>query len=467
MSHNLEQTVLRNVITNEPFMRRVLPFLKTKYFQGNYRILFRQLCKYVEKYNRLPTQEAIAIELEKSEVASSDRYSDIVALLPGVFQKEKVDQDWLYDRTEEWCQERAIHLAIMESIDIIDGNSEKFTKGAIPDLLTQALAVGFDANIGHNYFDDVADRFAAYHTEEEKIPFDLDLMNKITGGGIVKKTLSILLAGTGVGKSLAMCHMAAANLLDGKNVLYITMEMSEDKIAERIDANLLDVPINQLEDMPEDAFIDRVSKVKKKTSGNLIIKEYPTAQAHSGHFRALLNELKLKKQFVPDVIYIDYLNICASSRLKGMGGSINSYSYIKSIAEEVRGLAVEFSAAVVSATQVNRTGFTNSDPGLEDTSESFGLPATADFMVALVSNEDLERDGMIMVKQLKNRYNDLNKYKRFMLGINRSHMRLFDAETEPGDIIAETSQTEEIEFEAPGTRGYRNNLAKFDSIVVD
>lgn len=442
MSTNLEQTVLRNVITNEKYMRKVLPFIKPKYFQGNYYAIFKQLCKYVGKYNRLPTLEAFQIELDASDIVSNDqKYTEITQILPELFKQEPIDNEWLLEKTEGWCQERAIHIAILDSISIIDGKHDKLTRNAIPELLTEALGVGFDTNIGHDYFEDVDQRFSFYHEDFERIPFDLDYFNKITGGGLVNKSLTVALAGTGVGKSLFMCHCAAACLSQGYDVLYITMEMSEEKIAERIDANLLDIPIERIQNVPEDMFKDKVSNLKKSTAGKLIIKEYPTGQANTSHFRALLNELKLKKQFKPRIIFVDYLNICASARLRGMGGSINSYSYIKAIAEELRGLAVEFDLPIVSATQTTRSGYGSSDPGLEDTSESFGLPATADLMFALVSNEELEADGQLMIKQLKNRYADPNKYKRFLIGINRSHMRLFDAENITGtELMDDTPQ---------------------------
>lgn len=442
MNYNIEQTILRSIITDEKYMRKVLPFVKTRYFEGNYRLLFKQLSKFVAKYNRLPTPEALKIEIDETGDITGDRYAECMQILPHLFTKEPVDDQWLLDKTEKWCQDRAIAIAIFESINIIDGKHETLTKGAIPDLLTEALGVSFDNHIGHDYFEDVEARFDFYHADHERIPFDLDYLNRITNGGLVKKTLNILLAGTGVGKSLVMCHLASAFLSQGFDVLYITMEMSEEKIAERIDANLLDIPIDQIQNVPKEMFTDKINSLKKATAGKLIIKEYPTGQANSAHFRALLNDLKLKKQFVPQVVFIDYLNICASSRLRGMGGSINSYSYIKAIAEELRGLAVEFEVPVISATQTTRTGYTNSDPGLEDTSESFGLPATADLMLALVSDEELEKDGQLMIKQLKNRYADPNKHKRFLVGCNRRYMRLFDLDEKvQGQIMQEPQKT--------------------------
>jgi len=404
-------------------MRKVLPFIKPDYFQGIYKTLFKEVGKYIGKYNKLPTQETLVIELES---LSEEQYNLALDIVPHLFTKEKIDNNWLLDSTEKWCQDRAIYNAVMESISIIDGKHESLTKNALPELLSKALGISFDANVGHDYVENAEERFDFYHTEEDRIPFDLDYFNKITKGGVPNKTLNIALAGTGVGKSLFMCHVAANALTQGKNVLYITMEMAEERIAERIDANLLNVPIDQLANMSKDMFTRKVSNLTKKTNGKLIIKEYPTGSAHAGHFRALLNELKLKRQFVPDMIFIDYLNICASSRMKTMGGSINSYTYIKAIAEELRGLAVEFNIPLFSATQTTRSGYSNSDVGLEDTSESFGLPATADLMFALISTEELEKLGQFMVKQLKNRYNDPTMHKRFVIGVDRSKMRLYD-----------------------------------------
>jgi len=423
LTPNIEQTILRNLLHDEQYMRKVLPFIKPDYFQGIYKTLFKEVGKYIGKYNKLPTQETLVIELES---LSEEQYNLALDIVPHLFTKEKIDNNWLLDSTEKWCQDRAIYNAVMESISIIDGKHESLTKNALPELLSKALGISFDANVGHDYVENAEERFDFYHTEEDRIPFDLDYFNKITKGGVPNKTLNIALAGTGVGKSLFMCHVAANALTQGKNVLYITMEMAEERIAERIDANLLNVPIDQLANMSKDMFTRKVSNLTKKTNGKLIIKEYPTGSAHAGHFRALLNELKLKRQFVPDMIFIDYLNICASSRMKTMGGSINSYTYIKAIAEELRGLAVEFNIPLFSATQTTRSGYSNSDVGLEDTSESFGLPATADLMFALISTEELEKLGQFMVKQLKNRYNDPTVHKRFVIGVDRSKMRLYD-----------------------------------------
>ena len=438
MPTNLEQTILRNLLTDEKYMRKVLPFIKPDYFEGIYRILFREAGKFVAKYNKLPNAEAFKIELDNADKLNDEQYNLAMDIVPQLFTGEKVDDKWLIDITEKWCQDRAIYLAIMESISIIDGKHEQLTKGALPDLLTKALGVGFDLKVGHDYVENAGERYEFYHTEEDRLPFDLEYFNSITKGGVPRKTLNIALAGTGVGKSLFMCHVASSALVQGFNVLYITMEMAEERIAERIDANLLDVPIDQLDKISKDRFTLMVNNIAKKTTGKLIIKEYPTGSAHAGHFRALLNELKLKRQFEPDLIFIDYLNICASSRMKGMGGAINSYSYIKAIAEELRGLAVEFDIPIFSATQTTRSGYSNSDIGLEDTSESFGLPATADLMFALISTEELEQQGQFMVKQLKNRYNDPTLHKRFVIGVDRSKMRLFDVEDNQQTLIDDT-----------------------------
>ena len=438
MQTNLEQTILRNILTDEDYMRKVLPFIKPDYFEGIYRILFKEAGKFVGKYNKLPTAETFKIELDQADRLTGENYTVAVDLLPSLFSKEPIDETWLLDNTEKWCQDRAIYNAIMESISIIDGKHETLTKGALPDLLTKALGVAFDTNVGHDYIENFEDRYNFYHTEEDRTPFDLEYFNTITKGGVPNKTLNIALAGTGVGKSLFMCHVGASALVDGKNVLYITMEMAEERIAERIDANLLNVPIDQLANLSKDMFRTKVEDLSRKTTGKLIVKEYPTGSAHAGHFRALLNELKLKRQFEPDIIFIDYLNICASSRMKGMGGSINSYNYIKAIAEELRGLAVEYDVPIFSATQTTRSGYTNSDIGLEDTSESFGLPATADLMFALISTEELEQQGQMMVKQLKNRYNDPTQNKRFVIGVDRAKMRLFDVDQQEQTLTDDT-----------------------------
>jgi archaellum biogenesis ATPase FlaH len=418
---NIQLTILRNLLSSDEYLRKVIPFIKKEYFEGEYKGLFQEVVSFVNKYNKIPTQEALAIEY-------TDKGKEVSEAFDLMFRSEPVNDDWLLDRTEKWCQDRAIYLAVMDSITIIDGKHQSLTKNAVPEILSEALGVSFDTNVGHDYIDNSDDRFEFYHRKEDRLPFDLENFNEITKGGIPNKTLNIALAGTGVGKSLFMCHVAASALMQGKNVLYITLEMSEERIAERIDANLFNLPIDQLEKLDKKMFDDRIEKIARKNIGKLIIKEYPTGAAHASHFRALLNELKLKKQFVPDVIFIDYLNICASSRMKGLGGAINSYSYVKAIAEELRGLAVEFDVPLFSATQTTRSGFSNTDVGLEDTSESFGLPATADFMFALISSEELQRLGQMMVKQLKNRYNDPTFKKRFVIGVDRSKMRLYDVE---------------------------------------
>ena len=425
---NITLTILENLIANEEYARKVLPFIKEEYFQDrNEKAIFSEIVSFATKYSKLPTKTSLEVELDNRKDLTEQQYKDITSIVSS-FTEDVVDIEWLTDTTEKFCKDRAIYNAVVDGISIIEGRDSSRKPDALPSLLTDALAVSFDNRVGHDYLEDASNRFDYYHRVEERIPFDLDYFNKITKGGLPQKTLNIALAGTGVGKSLFMCHMAANCINQGRNVLYITMEMAEERIAERIDANLLDIPIDQLDKLPKTMFTEKVNNLAKKTVGKLIVKEYPTGSAHVGHFRALLKELKLKRSFIPDIIFIDYLNICSSSRMKSMGGAINSYTYIKAIAEELRGLAVEFAVPVVSATQTTRSGYSNSDPGLEDTSESFGLPATADLMFALVSNEELEQSGQIMVKQLKNRYNDPNKNKRFVVGIDRSKMRLYDVE---------------------------------------
>ena len=443
---NVETTILRNLLFNNDYCRKVLPFIKTEYFENLHeKVVFEEICKFIVAYEQLATKEVLLIETEKRSDITEDTYKTICEYISNLDNSE-VDYKWLSDTTEKWCRDRAIYLALMESIKIADGQDEKKNRDAIPSILQDALAVSFDNNIGHDYFQDIERRYEFYHQTEEKIPFDLEFFNKITKGGIPTKTLNVALAGTGVGKSLFMCHVAASVLLQGKNVLYITMEMAEERIAERIDANLLNVNIQDIQTLPKIMFESKVNKVSKKSQGTLIIKEYPTASAHAGHFRALLNELQLKKSFRPDIIFIDYLNICASSRYR-QGGSINSYSYIKSIAEELRGLAVEAEVPIVSATQTTRSGYGSSDVDLTDTSESFGLPATADLMFALISTEELEQLGQIMVKQLKNRYNDPTINKRFIVGIDRAKMRLYDCEQTAQDDILDSGQEEEYNYE--------------------
>jgi len=424
----IEETVLRHLIHKDSFARKALPFLRDEYFSDpSERIIFHRINEFTQEYNSVPSQEALQIDLEKIKNLSEDEYSKCVTIIKNLNEPDPVDEQWLVDATEEFCQERAIYNAIMDSIGIIDGKDKARTKGSIPEILSSALAVSFDSHIGHDFLEDYEQRFDFYHRVEERLPFDIEMLNTVSRGGLPRKSLNIILAGTGVGKTLAMCHFAASNLLLGKNVLYITMEMAEEKIAERIDANLLNVAIDELSSIPVDSYQKKVDRVRNKTTGKLIIKEFPTASAHVGHLRHLLNELHLKRSFVPDIIYIDYLNICLSSRIKS-GANVNRYTYVKAIAEELRGLAVEKNLPIISATQTTRTGYSNSDPGLEDTSESFGLPATADFMIALVSTEELQDLNQIMVKQLKNRYNDPTINKRFVVGVDRTKMRLYDLE---------------------------------------
>ena len=415
----VELLVLRSLLYNEDYARKVVPFIRGDYFeQPSQKIVFEEVSEFITEYDELPSKEALYIEVEKREDVNEEIYKQVKELI-GVLDDSPADQDWLVNTSEKWCRDRAIYLALMESIQLADGKDDKKGRDAIPSILSDALAVSFDNNIGHDYLQDYEERYESYHRKEDKIPFDLEYFNKITKGGIPNKTLNIALAGTGVGKSLFMCHMASSSLLGGSNVLYITLEMAEEKIAERIDANLLNVNIQEITDLPKPMFDNKVTALSKKTQGQLIIKEYPTASAHSGHFKALLNELALKKSFRPDIIFIDYLNICASSRYRG-NANVNSYSYIKAIAEELRGLAVEANVPIVSATQTTRSGFASSDVDLTDTSESFGLPATADLMFALISTDELESLGQILVKQLKNRYNDPTINKRFIVGIDLS-----------------------------------------------
>ena len=430
---SIETTIINNLVFSERYCRKVLPFIKEDYFTSNgCRVVFSIIASYFSDYDSLSTPAVLTIEADKRDDLNEETYKEVNSIILGLTD-EKSDFQWVTDTTEKWCQERAIYLSLMASIKIADGKDPKQDRGAIPSILSGALSVSFDSNIGHDYIQDSSLRYDFYHQREEKIPFDLEYFNRITKGGLPNKTLNVALAGTGVGKSLFMCHVASACLLQGKNVLYITMEMAEEKIAERIDANLLNVPIQQLQDLPKVMFENKVSKLEKKTQGKLIIKEYPTASAHVGHFKSLLNELSLKRSIKPDIVFIDYLNICASQRYKG--SIVNSYTYVKAIAEELRGLAVEANVPIVSATQTTRSGYGSSDVDLTDTSESFGLPATADLMFALISTEELEGMNQIMVKQLKNRYNDPTMNRKFCIGIDRSKMRLYDIEDAASGLV--------------------------------
>ena len=423
MSNSVEDLVVASLLHNTDFTRKTLPHIKTDYFENyNNKVIFEELSSYFTQYDNLPTKEALRIEIESRSDLNETTFTEVKQTLD-LATEEPHEIDWLVHTSEKWCRDRAIYNALLESIQIADGNSETMGRDAIPSILSNALSVSFDNSVGHDYLDDADQRYQFYHRVEEKIPFDIELLNKVTKGGLSKKTLNVALAGTGVGKSLFMCHCAAANLAAGYNVLYITLEMAEEKIAERIDANLMNIPVQKLETLPKPMFDSKIEKVKTKHRV-VLIKEYPTASAHVGHFKALLQELSIKKAFVPDIIYVDYLNICSSSRYKG--AIVNSYTFVKSIAEELRGLAGEHNVPIVSATQTTRSGYGNSDVDLTDTSESFGLPATADFMVALISTEEMEELNQIMVKQLKNRYNDPTVNKRFVVGIDRAKMRLYD-----------------------------------------
>ena len=438
----VEFLILRNLIHNEEYVRKVIPFIKADYFEDyNQKIVYEEIVKFVGEYNQPASKEVLCIETEKRQDINDSSFQEITQLISSL-EDEHSEFNWLVDTTETWCRDRAIYLALMESIQLADGKDETKGRDAIPTILSDALAVSFDTHVGHDYLIDYEERFESYHRKEDKIPFDLEYFDKITKGGLPNKTLNIALAGTGVGKSLFMCHVASSALLQGKNVLYITLEMAEEMIAQRIDANLLNVPIQDIIDLPKPMFDTKVTNLSKKTQGSLIIKEYPTASAHSGHFKSLLQELALKKSFRPDIIFIDYLNICASSRYR-QNASVNSYSFIKAIAEELRGLAVESNLPIVSATQTTRSGFASSDVDLTDTSESFGLPATADLMFALISTEELEGLNQIMVKQLKNRYNDPTIFKRFVVGIDRAKMRLYDVEQKAQEDILDNGKEEE------------------------
>ena len=442
VSERVPLTILNNLIHDEEYTRKVIPFIEEDYFEERSdKIVFEEISSFLKSYDSLPSKEVLQIEVGKRVDLTQDEFQSTEQLI-NALGKSEYEQEWVYDTTEAWCKERAIYNALMESIKIADGQDDKKNRDAIPSILSDALAVGFDQHVGHDYIDDAEDRYAYYHKVENKIPFDLEYFNKITSGGLSDKTLNIALAGTGVGKSLFMCHVASSCLVQGKNVLYITLEMAEEKIAERIDANLLNTNIRDIAELPQTTFHKKIDKLAAKTTGKLIIKEYPTASAHCGHFKALLQELKLKKSFAPDIIFVDYLNICASSRYRS-AVNVNSYSYVKAIAEELRGLAVEASIPICSATQTTRSGFASSDPNLTDTSESFGLPATADLMFALVSTEDMEELDQIMVKQLKNRYNDPTINKRFVVGIDRAKMRLYDCEQSAQTDILDTAETVE------------------------
>ena len=455
MTERIEESILRNLLHNEEYYRKVVPFLKAEYFESYHeKIIYEEIADFAAKYDKVPTKEVLTINLQNRTDLTDESFQDSVTAVRGL-SDEWVDYEWLLDATEKWCKDRAIYLALMQSIKVADGEDKKISRDAIPSILQEALAVSFDEHIGHDYIEQSKDRYEFYHRKEEKIPFDLEKFNFITKGGLSNKTLNIALAGTGVGKSLFMCHMASAALSQGYDVLYITCEMAEEKIAERIDANLLNVAVKDIVDLPEVLFTSKVNEIARKTQGKLIIKEYPTASAHAGHFKALLSDLRLKKDFKPAIIFIDYLNICASVRYKG--AVVNSYTYVKAIAEELRGLAVECNVPIISATQTTRSGFGNSDPDLTDTSESFGLPATADFMFALISTEELEQQGRIMVKQLKNRYSDPTSSRKFMVGIDRSKMRLYDVADDASAIGIEEAPGEDFQQFADT----QNRLSKF------
>ena len=459
---NITLTILENLIANEEYARKVLPFLKEEYFENkNQRIVFKEISSFALKYSKLPTKTSLEVELDNRKDLTEQQYKDITNLVSN-FTEDAVDIEWLTDTTEKFCKDRAIYNAVVDGISIIEGRDSTRKPDALPSLLTDALSVSFDNRVGHDYIEDASDRFEYLHRKEERIPFDLEYFNKITKGGLPQKTLNIALAGTGVGKSLFMCHMAANCLSQGKNVLYITLEMAEERIAERIDANLMNISMEDLHDLPKKMFDNKIASLMSKTNGKLIVKEYPTASAHSNHFRGLIKELAIKRTFKPDIIFIDYLNICASSRFKG-ATNVNSYSYIKSVAEELRGLAVECNVPIMSATQTTRGGFTSTDIGLEDTSESFGLPATADFMFALISNEEMEELGQILVKQLKNRYNDPTVNKRFVIGIDRSKMLLYDVEMKEQDDLVDNGQEPLFDKTSFGVK-FKDN--KYDDFKV-
>ena len=458
----LEQTILKNLVQCEPFTRKVIPFLKEEYFsESDEKTVFNEVVSYFDKYTKPPTVEALLINLDNNTSLNDGQLSNAKTIVDSI-SKDNVETptDWLVEETEKWCQDRAIYIAVMDSIEVIDKKSQRST-GEIPDLLKEALSVSFDTNIGHDFIENSDDRFEFYHTEEEKLPFDLEYFNKVTKGGLPNKTLNICLAGTGVGKSLFMCHMASSNLMMNKNVLYITLEMSEERIAERIDSNTLNIPMKDLPDLSKKQFDKKIDKIKEKTKGKLIVKEYPTASAHVGHFRHLLQELNIKKDFKPDMIYIDYLNICASARVKP-GAGANSYTLVKSIAEELRGLAVEFDVPIMSATQTTRSGYGSTDVELTDTSESFGLPATADFMFALITSDELEELDQMVVKQLKNRYNDPTVFKRFVIGVDRSRMKLYDCEQEAQEELIDSAVDDSVPvFDRGRNDGQKRDFSEF------
>ena len=468
MNQSIERTTLSNLVANEEYCRKVLPFIKPDYFDiKEERVVFEEITNFVEKYKRIPTKISLEIEVETRKDLTEDQHKKIVEIIQ-TLDSTDVDMEWLVDTTEKFCKDKAIYNAVLDGIKIIDGKDKDRTPEAIPSILSDALAVSFDLSVGHDYVEDGLDRYDFYHKKEIKIPFDLDYFNKITKGGLPQKTLNIALAGTGVGKSLFMCHMAASTLMQGKNVLYITLEMAEERIAERIDANLMNVTIDDLHTLPRKMFESYLTRINKKTNGKLIVKEYPTASAHVGNFRSLIKELALKRSFKPDIIFIDYLNICASSRFRG-NANVGSYFYIKAIAEELRGLAVETNVPIMSATQTTRGGFVSSDIGLEDTSESFGLPATADLMFALISTEELEDLNQICVKQLKNRYNDPTMNKRFILGIDRAKMKLYDVEQQAQNDLVDSGQEKDEQpvFDNTPFAGKTSKYEKFSDIKVE
>ena len=463
----IETLILSHLLYNEQFSRKVLPYLKPTYFEDHTeQLLFKEVESYIKKHNGIPNKQAIEIELDQKEGLSENDFELAVEYLKKVSEPDSLDvSSWLIEQSEKWCQDRAIYLAVVDSINILEGKNKTLTKGALPELLSDALSVSFDPNVGHDYIEDVEERYDFYHKVEERIEFDLEMFNKITKGGLPTKTLNICLAGTGVGKSLFMCHHAAACLTQNKNVLYITLEMAEERIAERIDANLLDVSIEQLAELPKTMYVKKVDKVKSKTKGRLIVKEYPTAAASTLHFKNLLQELRLKRDFAPDIIFVDYLNICSSARIRA-GANVNTYTYVKSIAEELRGMAVEFDVPIVSATQTTRSGFTSTDLGLEDTSESFGLPATADFMFAIISTDELEELNQILVKQLKNRYNDPTSNKKFIIGIDRAKMRLYDVEQKAQIDLVDSGQEDVPAFDK-ATGGRMSRKKDFSALVFE